>query len=171
MRVGCAHLLPQLLGIGVCRGHFRCQEKVLWLHRGCSHGCAGCLLHKSSWQRWWGGLRYSLCSIYQAVHPGALSTQVKEPFFNLAQMHQWVGATCSPVSLAVITVLFQLGEESCLRVSLSLRVFLSKELPQFSSASKYLFRGSSQALWWMTNASLAIHRWRIILCQETFWVL
>lgn len=89
----------------------------------------------------------------------------KKPFFfNLAQMHQWVGAHCSPESLAVIYVLFQLGEESGLRGSLNV---LLKELPQFSSASKIRFRGSFQALWWMTNTSLAIHRRRII----TFWVL
>ena len=94
------------------------------------------------------------------VHPG----ERRLFFFNLAQMHQWVGPHCSPVSLAVIDVLLQLGQESCLRGSLNV---LLKELPQFSSASKNHFREAFQALWWMTNTSLAIHRWRI----TTFWVL
>lgn len=36
MMVGCAYLLPQFLGTGVCFGHLRCQEKVMLLHGGCS---------------------------------------------------------------------------------------------------------------------------------------
>lgn len=34
--VGCAYLLPQFLGISVCFGHLRCQEKVMLLHGGFS---------------------------------------------------------------------------------------------------------------------------------------
>lgn len=118
-----------------------------------------------SWQRWWGGLY----ATYKAGHPRALSTQTQKAFLlfffsNLAQMHQWREVNCSPLSLAVITVL---GEESFLRVFLAIP---SKELLQFSSASKHPFRGSFQALWWVSN-TLANHRRRIILLQETFWVL
>lgn len=36
MMVGSAYLLPQFLGIGVCFGHLRGQEKILLLHQGCN---------------------------------------------------------------------------------------------------------------------------------------
>lgn len=167
MMVGSAYLLPQFLGIGVCFGHLRGQEKLLLLHRGCS-----------AWL-------YRLPAAQELLADVGRWAEI-QPIFHLPSHTVWGFVHPDERSLFLFgsDVSVSMGKlQPCCpcppglpwwregSVPESLPSVLSKELPQFSSASKHLFRRSFQVLWWKTNPSLAIHRRRIILCQETFRVL
>lgn len=135
IRVGCVHLVPQVLGIGVCRRHLWCQEKVLLLHLvvqilHCrrAHGRG----REEGWNTAYFFFSHALWT---------LSTQMKKSLFLCGSNVRDYGPIAGPMFSAVISLLPCLGESQCP----SLLSVLSKELPQFSSASKHLLRGFIQA--------------------------
>lgn len=136
IRVGCVHLVPQVLGIGVCWRHLWCQEKVLLLplvvqilHCRRAHGRG----REEGWNTAY--ILLQPCTL-NFVHPNE-----KKSFSMWLKCVRDYGPIAGPMFSAVITLLPCLGESQCL----SLLSVLSKELPQFSSASKYLLRGFFQA--------------------------
>ena len=87
MRVGCPHLLPQILGTGVCCGHLRYLEKILLLHLAASRLSTAQEVLAEVVRRVEIKLVFHLPSYSPRgiVHPGERRLFF---FFNLAQMHQ-----------------------------------------------------------------------------------